>query len=282
LNAGDALTRLGRSSLEAVAGALRTFLPDGVEPGAVELVPAGAQPVLGVALPAAAARARHAGSAGGSTVVVLPAAVVRALAQAVTGEEPGPEDDLGDAEVAAMGAAVSRMMDAAAAATSSVLGAAVEAEPAETRRVTTLAEALDEAADAHVVTASLTVLGHACRLVQLVPDAFVGRMTQALDTLDAEYHPDDPASGGEDPQGLDDTLRHVQVRVWAELGRRPMPIGHLVGTPPGVVLELDREADEPVDLFVNGLPFATARLLITEGGEWAVRIEQLHEPALTS
>ena len=52
-----------------------------------------------------------------------------------------------------------------------------------------------------------------------------------------------------------------------------MPIGQLVGTPAGAVVELDRQADEPVDLFVNGMRFATGRLVVSEGGEWAVRIE---------
>jgi flagellar motor switch protein FliN/FliY len=54
-----------------------------------------------------------------------------------------------------------------------------------------------------------------------------------------------------------------------------MPIGGLIGTPAGAVLELDREADEPVDLFVNGMRFASGRLVVSEGGEWAVEIDSL-------
>src|SRR6201999_298377 len=104
---------------------------------------------------------------------------------------------------------------------------------------------------------------------------FVMRMTQALDDLGAEYLGDQAPTSESDAAGLDESLRAIDVRVWAELGRRKMPIGTLVGTPAGAVVELDRAADEPVDLFVNGMRFATGRLVVAEGGEWAVRIESL-------
>ena len=39
--------------------------------------------------------------------------------------------------------------------------------------------------------------------------------------------------------------------------------------------ELDEAADEPLLVEVNGHPFARGRLLLTEAGEWAVRIEEL-------
>ena len=54
-----------------------------------------------------------------------------------------------------------------------------------------------------------------------------------------------------------------------------MPIGRLIGTPAGAVVDLDRQADEPVDLFVNGMHFASGRLVVSEGGEWAVEIDAL-------
>jgi len=54
-----------------------------------------------------------------------------------------------------------------------------------------------------------------------------------------------------------------------------MPVGKLLGTPAGAVVDLDRQADEPVDLFVNGMRFASGRLVVSEGGEWAVEIDGL-------
>ena len=70
-------------------------------------------------------------------------------------------------------------------------------------------------------------------------------------------------------------IRGVGLRVWAELGRARLPVGRAVGLAPGAVVELDRGVDEPLDLYVNGRRLALGRLLLTEDGEWAVRIESV-------
>jgi len=72
-----------------------------------------------------------------------------------------------------------------------------------------------------------------------------------------------------------DLIRHVGLRVWAELGRARLPVGRAVGLAPGAVVELDRGVDEPLDLYVNGRRLALGRLHMTEDGEWAVRIESV-------
>ena len=74
-------------------------------------------------------------------------------------------------------------------------------------------------------------------------------------------------------------IRHVGLRVWAELGRARLPVGRAVGLAPGAVVELDRGVDEPLDLYVNGRRLALGRLLLTEDGEWAVRIESVSSDA---
>jgi flagellar motor switch protein FliN len=43
--------------------------------------------------------------------------------------------------------------------------------------------------------------------------------------------------------------------------------------PSGSVVELNQAADEPIDLYVNGTLFATGRLMVVDGTDWAVRIE---------
>jgi flagellar motor switch protein FliN/FliY len=47
-----------------------------------------------------------------------------------------------------------------------------------------------------------------------------------------------------------------------------------VSLPDGGLIELDRGADEPVDVLVNGRRFATGRLVLVDD-EWAVRIEEV-------
>jgi flagellar motor switch protein FliM len=67
----------------------------------------------------------------------------------------------------------------------------------------------------------------------------------------------------------------VPVRVWAELGRTMLPLGHALELPPGSVVELDQGAESPIELFVNGLRFACGTLQVGTEGEWAVQIDAL-------
>ena len=70
-------------------------------------------------------------------------------------------------------------------------------------------------------------------------------------------------------------LREIPVRVGAELGRVAMPLARAVDLASGAVIELDRAAEDPVDLCVNGQRFATGVLLLIDGGEWGLRIDEL-------
>jgi flagellar motor switch protein FliN len=278
MNVDDALIRLGESTSEAVAGILQMFAGDAAQPGPVAIVPAGSNPLQTLPTPAVTASVSYVDGVTGGNVFVMPLKGARALAAAMMGEEP-PEDDaedLTELELSAVGEAMNQMMAAAANATSGVLGTEVEIAPPDTRVLTSLDRALEGHDDAaHVTSGVFTVFGQPCRLIQLVPNAFVMRMTKALDELGAEYLGDQGPTAAADSAGLDESMREIQVRVWAELGRRRMPIGSLIGTPAGAVVELDREADEPVDLFVNGMRFASGRLVVSEGGEWAVEIDSL-------
>jgi flagellar motor switch protein FliN len=69
-------------------------------------------------------------------------------------------------------------------------------------------------------------------------------------------------------------LLDVNVRLWAELGRSRLPLAQAVALGAGAIVDLDKEPDEELDVLVNGLPFATAKLLL-EDGEWAIRLERI-------
>ena len=68
--------------------------------------------------------------------------------------------------------------------------------------------------------------------------------------------------------------------MWAELGRAQMPLGTALGLPVGAVVDLDRAADAPVDLYVNGTRFARGQLVVTDEGEWAVSIDGIDSEGL--
>jgi flagellar motor switch protein FliN len=66
----------------------------------------------------------------------------------------------------------------------------------------------------------------------------------------------------------------VNVRFWAELGRARLPLAEAVALGTGAIVDLDKEPDEAVDVYVNGTVFARATLLLVDG-EWAVRLEEI-------
>jgi flagellar motor switch protein FliN/FliY len=74
------------------------------------------------------------------------------------------------------------------------------------------------------------------------------------------------------------SLLDTKLRVWAEIGRTRMPAATVVGMSEGAILDLDRESDEPADLYVNGRHFGTGRLILVDG-EWALRVESLDDEA---
>jgi flagellar motor switch protein FliN/FliY len=123
----------------------------------------------------------------------------------------------------------------------------------------------------------MQICGEPARLVQLVPSAFVVRMSSALDDMGAELGavPDRGPAGAAGPAAHKPSLAGIPVRVWAELGRARMPSAQIVGLPPGAVVELDKQADDAIDLYVNGTHFATGRLVVVDGTDWAVRIEHV-------
>jgi flagellar motor switch protein FliN/FliY len=69
-------------------------------------------------------------------------------------------------------------------------------------------------------------------------------------------------------------LLDTTLRLWAEIGRTRLPAATVVGMAEGAILDLDCEADEPADLFVNGRHLGTGRLILVDG-EWALRVETL-------
>jgi flagellar motor switch protein FliN len=273
----DALSRLGQQTAEAVTAVLEMFAPGQVSLGDVAVVPSERSPLESLALPAISTSVSYVDGVTGGNVLVTTLKGARKLAAAMMGmEEPESDgDELTELELSAVAEAMNQMMASAAGATSSVLGTEVEIGPPDTKMFTKAEEALEAYPRApHAIRAAFSVFGEPCRLVQLVPTTFVVRMTSALDELGAELHaPESVKPSGEQAQGP--SLAGIPVRVSAELGRARMASAEIVGLPAGSVVELNRQADEPIDLYVNGRRFATGRLVVVDDTDWAVRIEHV-------
>jgi flagellar motor switch protein FliN len=288
----DALIRLGQSTTEAIAGVLEMFAPGKITPGEVSVIPGDKHPMETVPMPAVATSVAYVDGVTGGNVFVMTLDGARNLAAAMMGMEQ-PEDpdapELSELELSAVSEAMNQMMASAAIAISSVLGTEVEIGTPEPNFFTEQAAATDAYAPTpHAVRANFTVCGEPCRLIQLVPNAFVVRMTRALDELGSEMAPPAEPDAQAGPQAVRGTaagrpsLAGIPVRVWAELGRTRMPSAQVVGMPSGSVVELNQAADEPIDLYVNGTLFATGRLMVVDGTDWAVRIETVLSSSNTS
>lgn len=267
MNAEQALLRLGASTSEAVQGVLQMFSPDGVTPGSVQVVPPDQSPFADATFPAIAADVSYVDGVTGGNVMVIGLEGARRLAAAMMGMDPMSVEaggELSELEFSAVGEAMNQMMSAAAMATSKVLDEEVEIAPPDVRQLADAGEGGDAwEHPGHATAVTFTFCGAPCLLVQLVPNAFIVRMTRALDEM-TESHDDAP---------LGDALRDISVRVWAELGRTRMPSGRIVALPAGAVVELDRAVEAPIDLYADGMRFASGRLMIADDGSLAVRIE---------
>lgn len=289
----QALMRLAASTAEAVAQVLDTYAPGLAQRGQVQVLPDSAEAFAHLPFGAIAASVSYIDGVTGANVFVMTPKGARALAVAMgvpppdEEGEPGAPIELSELELSAVSEASNQMMAAAASAIGVVLGHEVAISVPDTRVVDDTEAALGRYGSApHATAASFTIDGEVCRLIQLVPGAFVVRMVRAIDEMSldqASSDGDSSADGGRfeegtgpgEAVGLVEALTNINVRVWAELGRTQIPLGRALDLPLGAVVDLDCAADSPVDLYVNGLRFAQGQLLITDEGDWAVSLERL-------
>jgi flagellar motor switch protein FliN/FliY len=282
----DALMRLGASTAEAIAQVLEMFAPGAVERGEVSVLTDGTSPFSGITAGSVAASVSYVDGVTGANIFVLTSAGVRRLAQAMgmPAPEEGDDAELSELELSAVGEASNQMMAAAASAIGVVLGQEIEISVPDIQVIDNPTAAAEKyGTSPHATSTTFLIGGESCRLIQLVPSAFVVRMARAMDELNAEQAgaddnsrgtPDGSQPGGSaDSMALVEALSEIKLQVWAELGRTNLSLGQALGLPLGSVVELDQTAEAPVDLFVNGLRFAQGHLIVTDDGEWAFQCD---------
>ena len=223
----EALSRLGASTAEAVARVLEMFAPGAVECGDVTVIPDDQSPFVN--LPVGGDR---------SIRVVHRRGDRRQHLRDVAGRRPGTRHR--DGRRAPRGGRFDRAQRARD------VGGRRGGEP-DARRRSRRNQRRDRAADRdlaagrarpgrrrcrdqtygtapHACSTSFSVNGESCRLIQLVPSAFVVRMARAMDELGFEQPADSAGLSGVDGAGpasysLSETLQQDPLRVWAELGR---------------------------------------------------------------
>ncbi|HET9123480.1 MAG TPA: FliM/FliN family flagellar motor switch protein [Solirubrobacteraceae bacterium] len=284
VNQREALLRLGASTAESIAQVLEMFAPGEVERGEVSVLEGGS-PFGAIEPGTVAAGVSYVDGVTGANVFLAPPATARALAMRMGAGEAEEGTPLTELELSAVSEAANQMMAAAAGAVGVVLGQEIEISPPQTLAIDRATEADEMFGSAPYATATTFLIGGAsCRLVQLVPSAFVTRVGQAMN----EFAGDDGAAAtggdpedGDGPRDVEETLRGITMRVWAELGRTRLPLSDTLTLPLGAVVELDRHADAPVDLYVNGLRFAQGNLMVDDDGHWTIRLTEMESRELT-
>jgi flagellar motor switch protein FliN len=93
-----------------------------------------------------------------------------------------------------------------------------------------------------------------------------------------EFAPLEPAAGADLSTPADlERLYDVTVELAVEVGRTRMTLGQALALGPGSVVTLDRLADKPVDLLVNGKPIARGEVVVIDE-EFGLRITEVTSP----
>jgi flagellar motor switch protein FliN/FliY len=145
-------------------------------------------------------------------------------------------------------------------------------DPAPTATLTDVAESLipEPRAESRDIRVAQELLNPASTEMHMGPEAT---------DLPPLPRPDLPDLGEGAPLGESRDLRllaEVQVELAVELGRVKLPLRDLLSLAPGAVLELDRSADAPVDVLVNGCLVARGEVVVIDG-EFGVRITAVVE-----
>jgi flagellar motor switch protein FliN/FliY len=274
------------------AEVLTTLIGEAVTATAPAIEEVSADPLGQLTYPRVMVEVAYLSGVEGATLFVLAPNDSATLAAVMMGLDAPMGDGLSELELSAVAEAMSQMMGAAATDLGAHLGVDVAIAPP----VCTLVEDPGAARTAfphsayssrfQIVSERLTA-----EVLHLLPTDLALRLEQCFAASDADpgarpvrsasaTATTNAAAARATPGALGfDSLRDVQVRVSAELGRARVPVSDVMNLPPGAIVELDRLPNETIDILVNGRAFARARLVLVDG-EYAAQIVSLEPPIL--
>ena len=92
----------------------------------------------------------------------------------------------------------------------------------------------------------------------------------------AEFSEATDASPAPSEENLD-ILLDINVPINVTLGTTTVPLKRLLQLGPGSVLQLDKQIGQPADLYIQGIKFATADVVVV-GDSFAIRIKEIVSP----
>jgi flagellar motor switch protein FliN/FliY len=248
-NAGSALTTAlnQRTTVEVV----------GVETRAVDALTEGRP------LPWVLVEAPYTRGLSGTHWLALTMADAQRLAEALLGghDEPG---ELRDGHLEAIRDAVNQMLAAAGPALMPLIGRSVAYGPAKVRVVETeLPGELGGATERLAVARARARAegGLEVELACLTGEALRGDIASAGAAVTSA-----PAPAATDEQNAArlELILDVTLPVTVELGRARMQIQEVLKLAPGSVIELDKSAGDPVELYINDRPIAKGEVVIID------------------
>jgi flagellar motor switch protein FliN/FliY len=225
-----------------------------VEPDTVGALAAAVPP------PWVLARVPYTRGLAGTQWLVLSAPDGLHLAEALRGGEASAAAALEARHLDALRDALSQVCTAAGPALMPALGRSVACGPA----TVSVAEAgppaeLGAATDGVVLARARVSVegGPACALLLVTDDELVREIGAATAAAPA-------GTGDEGAPGRLDLILDVTLPVTVELGRARMQIQEVLKLVPGSVIELDKLAGDPVDLYINDRPIAKGEVVIID------------------
>jgi len=100
------------------------------------------------------------------------------------------------------------------------------------------------------------------------------KAAEGVDVQDAELPEASGGPAGAKGSGQIDILLETEVPLEVRLGGCDMPIRDVLQLAPGSVVALERQAGEPLDLCLRGVPFATGHLVVV-GDRLGIRIKEI-------
>jgi flagellar motor switch protein FliN/FliY len=198
-------------------------------------------------------------------VFSVPAAVT--LGQALVGDADQPADELVPAHEEALRETVNQMLLSAPATLGPVLPRSVAFGAAQVLRVDELEGVPHDVAAGGdrvwLLRAEVTgPSGFRSELLMTVSADLAREMAEV-----AEAHtpvPASPASTADAAPSRLDLIMDITLPVTVELGRTRMQIQDVLKLAPGSVIELEKSAGDPVDLYINDRPVAKGEVVVID------------------
>jgi len=297
---GDVLKSISGTSMNAGATALSTILNKQVtiaEPSVNEIVP----DKIVESIPGAAivVEVEYSGGIKGPTYVIFLKEHGAMIADLMMGGDgTAPPEEINDLYLGALGEALGQMIDSTAVSLSSSLGKTVTASSPKIKIVDFkkgIPKDLPVFKESKVVEIDYNfTLGDLSegKLIQLLPQniakpivaTVLGEVAQPKAPTPAfapGVHPVrfaqlTPSETTQLPANLK-LLMDVPMNVSVEIGRKKMTLKNILDLGSGAIVELDKMANEPVDIFVNGKLIAKGGVVVIDDN-FGVRITDIITP----